>query len=282
MRSPRLAPAARSSTHGLALGLVLGLGACAQSSKVPGFENLGGADAGGGGAGASSQGGAGNGSQGGAGNGSQGGAGNGSQGGAGNGSQGGAGNGSQGGAGNGSQGGSAQGGQGGAGNGSQGGSAQGGQGGAGGSACNDLGPGEPNGTEATAVNLGQVTDCDEDGASVTGTLAGPSDADWYRYANEDVFGCSVDPTRAISAAGSIRICKFFECLNGEVPSFDCPGSTTASTSPAGRPGCCGDTGFDLGVECTNLGAGSDNTNVFIRVDSVQGQQCLNYTMDWHY
>src|SRR5262245_7680945 len=46
--------------------------------------------------------------------------------------------------------------------------------GAGGSppVCNDTGPGEPNDTEATATNLGDIDDCDSSALSVDGVLAG--------------------------------------------------------------------------------------------------------------
>ena len=61
-----------------------------------------------------------------------------------------------------------------------------------------------------------------------GGFAGGDDVDWYRYKASDST-CYVDPTRDISAAGSLRICKFFQCISGNTE-VTCPDGTIDASS----------------------------------------------------
>jgi hypothetical protein len=150
--------------------------------------------------------------------------------------------------------------------------------------CVDNGIGEPNESEATAYPLvsGAIEDCDGDGSTFAGTLA-PGDVDWITYEGSDVFGCVVDPTRAISQSQSgMRMCKFFQCISGDTE-VTCPSGTTSATSPGGRAGCCGTMGFGVsGLNCT--GTSSDDTDVYIRLDMPNGNAstCNDYTLAYHY
>src|SRR5205085_521194 len=105
-----------------------------------------------------------------------------------------------------------------------------------GSGCNDPGPGEPNDTMSQAYNLGEISDSDGDGGKVSGTMASPTDVDWYKFHGVDLFGNVVDPTRQVMSPG-VRICKYIQCDGGEPASFSCPGNTTADTQ-SGLSGCC--------------------------------------------
>ena len=139
---------------------------------------------------------------------------------------------------------------------------------------------EPNDSEADAMSLGTITDCDSSGSSLSGVLS-LGDEDWFTYIGDDVFGCLVDPEREIVTDGSLRICKFAECLNG-LPNTEitCPPGTQSAMSPAGRPGCCGSSGFKMGVfDCA--GTIDDDARIYIRID--QGvPQCTQYTLNYHY
>jgi hypothetical protein len=139
---------------------------------------------------------------------------------------------------------------------------------------------EPNDSEETAVFLGQINDCNWNGGSVDGVLSW-GDEDWFTYTGTDAFGCWVDPAREIVADADIRICKFAECLNGlENTELTCPPPTKSATSPAGRPGCCGTSDFQLSVyDCA--GTINDSANVYIRIDQ-GGEQCVEYTFNYHY
>lgn len=159
-----------------------------------------------------------------------------------------------------------------------GGASTGGAGGAGtgGAPSCDDGPGEPNDTIDEAFDLGSIEDCDDQSKVVLAVLADQNDVDWYRYAGSDAFGCVVDPTRGLSATGTLRLCAFFECANGG-PAVDCPDGTTQATAGA-LPGCCGDAAFAAGLDCS----GSDDAaNVYIRVDHA-GDTCEPYMITYHY
>jgi hypothetical protein len=137
---------------------------------------------------------------------------------------------------------------------------------------------EPNNTEAAAVALGSIDDCDGSGLSFSGVLA-DNDVDWYSYEAADVFGCSVDPTRNLSADGQARLCKYFECYVGPA-AVTCPAGTQEDTSPQGKPGCCGQGTVAPTLDCTDVI--SDDATVYLRIDKPSGFSCVNYSATFHY
>jgi hypothetical protein len=152
-----------------------------------------------------------------------------------------------------------------------------------GGGCVDIGLGEPNESETTAwaLKMSSIDDCDDSGDSITGVIA-PGDTDWFYYEGDDKTFCVVDPTRSLSQSQSgLRLCKYFECLNGNTE-VDCPGGTTAETSGEGRPGCCGTSGFDVDLNCA--GSLDEHAYVYIRLDQPGGDAstCNEYTLDYHY
>lgn len=189
----------------------------------------------------------------------------------------GGGGGDGGGTGDGGAGGSAASGGGQGGQGGGGGGGTGGQGG--GDVCDDIAPGEPNDTEATALFLGQITDDDDDGGLLSGILVDDSDADWFTYDGVDTLGYTVDPTRSNFPSGQLRLCLFAECVNGSAIDIACIDGSTAATSPDGRPGCCKDGPFSLSTfDCVSE---DDDTRVYIRVDQ-PASACLDYSILYHY
>jgi hypothetical protein len=151
-------------------------------------------------------------------------------------------------------------------------------------ACTDIGDGESNETEATAYQLTTqaITDCNSAGGSFSGTINGASDVDWYTYEGSDTFTCVVDPTRSVSTLETpVRICKYFECKVGQT-NVTCPSGTTAETSPDGRSGCCGTTGFSVDLDCTTTS--SDDAYVYVRIDqpSAPSGTCNHYSATYHY
>ncbi|MEJ7734062.1 MAG: hypothetical protein WKG00_33320 [Polyangiaceae bacterium] len=147
----------------------------------------------------------------------------------------------------------------------------------GGAPCADGDPAEPNESESSAFDLGGISDDDDAGSSRSGVLADLEDADWFKYKGDDTILNVVDPTREITTQGSLRLCKFVQCDDGN-PEVSCPGGTTPEMSPDGRSGCCGSGGFDLGLDCSGI---DDNAWVYIRVDSAV-PVCLDYTLAWHF
>lgn len=138
---------------------------------------------------------------------------------------------------------------------------------------------EDNNTEATAADLGMITDDDGDAVTITAVLEG-NEVDWFRYEGTDSFGSSVNPARNLITAGALRMCKFAECTNDLFATdVTCPEGTVATQSPGGRPGCCGDDSFELELGCS--GVIDDDATVYIRFD--QGlADCTQYTLEYHY
>jgi hypothetical protein len=148
--------------------------------------------------------------------------------------------------------------------------------------CFDDGEGEPaNDAEGGAVDLGTIDDCNWNGSAIVGTLDGADDVDWYVYTGDDVAGCSVEPQRTISMGA--RLCKFFECVSGDVE-FDCPNGTKAASSPQGLPGCCADEPGQA-IQMDDLNCTwtiDDDVVVYMRVDNPDGLACVSYGIDFHY
>jgi hypothetical protein len=137
------------------------------------------------------------------------------------------------------------------------------------------------GTEAAALNLGTISDCNGAGLNVAGVLGTPQEADYSRFSGEDDFGCAVDPTLTLTATDLLRACLFFECVT-DIDEFGCAPGTSASISPSGRFGCC-QTGLSLTLSpqtFTCQGTGED-ADVFIRLNSAAAA-CTSYTFNVHY
>ena len=151
-----------------------------------------------------------------------------------------------------------------------------------GQGCGDTGP-EPNETEQTAIDLGGIGDCDGDGESFSGMIDGNFDVDWYKFHGSDAsMFCSVDPSRTLTSSAPVRLCKFIQCDNAESNNFDCPGGTTAASSPDGRPGCCSSGNINFDLVCGGSQFNDDNAVVFIRIDNPDESMCPTYTVDYHY
>lgn len=154
----------------------------------------------------------------------------------------------------------------------------GGSAGAGGAPCDDQGAGEPNETEATAAFLETITDDDDTGGTLSGTLIGPGDIDWYWYSGVDIALYSVNPTRTFSD-GLGRVCKFAQCASGGATEVTCLDGATTAQSPTGRPGCCDIGTFGMEIDCP--GTSDDDATVYIRVDQ-SSSDCVAYSIDYHY
>ena len=147
-------------------------------------------------------------------------------------------------------------------------------GGTGGASCVDQGF-EPNETSATATEVGPgITSCDSTGKKVFAKLDGSSDVDWYTYAGKEV-SCLVDP--AVTLDVNAWVCMYFVCPGVSV---SCKGSSTSSSSGPG-PGCCSSTGGTLKAspDCTGT---NDSSQVYIRVDLSAKNECVPYSIDFHY
>jgi hypothetical protein len=175
----------------------------------------------------------------------------------------------------------------------EGGGANGGAGGSGGSLgvggmggmgtpCDkDLG----NTTEVKAKQLKEmpISDCDGDGGTVEGAIAG-SEVDWHYYIGKGKFGCITNPTVAIEPKESgLRVCQYYSCEGGaDITTVECPDGTTVDKTGGGRPGCCGSTGFTFkSVSCKNA---NKDGRVYIRIDKAKKESmtCESYKLSYHF
>lgn len=140
---------------------------------------------------------------------------------------------------------------------------------------------EANNTERTASDLGDFGSADDkEGTELTAVLDGSDDVDWFFYDGTDGNLSFVDPARELNTVGGLRLCKYVECDNGLLETdVTCPEGTAMATSPENRPGCCGDDGFEIELNCE--GVIGDDARVYMRVDQAQ-QECVQYTIDYHY
>jgi len=139
---------------------------------------------------------------------------------------------------------------------------------------------EDNNTEADAADLGMIGDDDDEAVTITAVLEG-DEVDWFTYLGQDNLLSSVNPSRDLTTAGALRMCKFVECVDIGVAATEvtCPEGTASAESPEGRPGCCGDDTFEIELNCD--GVVDDDARVWIRFD--QGlTDCTQFTLEYHY
>lgn len=135
---------------------------------------------------------------------------------------------------------------------------------------------EPNDFDSDATALGEISDDPADSLPIEGVLDGPDDADWFTYHGTDAVGSTVAPsTTLMLGGGSVEVCQFFTCDEGN-PQVICPPGT-AGAMEGFMNGCCAMQGFvfeDEGVECI---AGAFNTagTVYVRIQGAT-EQCIDY------
>jgi hypothetical protein len=138
---------------------------------------------------------------------------------------------------------------------------------------NDVEP--PGESEATPVDLGDITDNNDDFFQETGVLSGSNDVDWYSYHGKDTLGYVAEPTYTL-ISGEHRACLFVVCDNGGAAqtSIECPAGTDFAISPALRPGCCGAASFVLGdFGCPG---NDESVEMWLRVDKPAADVCSDY------
>ena len=138
-----------------------------------------------------------------------------------------------------------------------------------------------NDTDATARNLGQVSDCGGWLDVTDASLSPKSDVDWYVFNVTDGLGCSIIPeVKFTSNDSEYTACAYFECVDGtEEDEYTCDaaGTTKASDGPADAPrGCCG-TG-DIAIDHGCTGGTDDTARIHVKVFSDDNTTCGTYSM----
>ncbi len=140
---------------------------------------------------------------------------------------------------------------------------------------------EPNDTQATAFFLGTITDADDDGDSILGTLNPIEEEDWYSVAiTEDNPLATIDPR--LSWSVELTACVYYQCTQGTTE-VTC-NSGTADVAPNGALGCCsisGPSGTTQQIQPNCLGGIDDSGTAYFRALKTPVQtQCRPFILDW--
>lgn len=151
--------------------------------------------------------------------------------------------------------------------------------GTGGSTCEQLDYGQ-NDTQDTAFELQPISDCDDEGGTLEGTLA-PGDVDWFTFVTEDKTFCSVNPSFDVATSENVHLCVYFACEGGSGAEVKCPSNAEADDSPQGDPGCCSSSSpIELDLNCK--GTLNEAATVWIEVSWPGNSNCKDYVVDYHY
>ncbi len=139
----------------------------------------------------------------------------------------------------------------------------------------------PEDAEDTPVELGDISDDDDDFFEQGGVLSGATDVDWYHLHGADTFGHVAEPTLTLTA-GTQRSCLFLECDNGGVAltTVECPAGTDFAISPKLRPGCCGSATFTIkDIGCPGQ---DESMQMWARLDKPPADICSEYDFKIHF
>lgn len=138
--------------------------------------------------------------------------------------------------------------------------------------CTDT-AGEPNDSEATAEDLGTVSEAAP--LRTCGVLPG-ADIDWHAFAAPQ--GVAEVEVAAVEAAGA-RVCGYVVCAMG-LADITCPAGATEATSPEGAVGCCrdGSLTFPKGDLCPDAAATAVSVLVSVEDPGAAAGACLGYEL----
>ena len=139
----------------------------------------------------------------------------------------------------------------------------------------------PNESEDTPVELGNISDDDDDFLAQAGVLAGASDVDWFHLHGADTALHVSEPTLTI-LGGVQRSCVFLQCDEGGVAltSITCPEGTDLAITPQLRPGCCGAATFT--IKDFGCPGQDDSLEMWIRLDKLAVDMCSDYDFQFHF
>lgn len=144
---------------------------------------------------------------------------------------------------------------------------------------------EPHDSERDALVLMSITDDDNEEGLVKSILGGAGDVDWFTFTGSDFFGAYVLPTGDLEADMSLRLCIYVECMGTSTDAFTCHGSVD-DVSPELRRGCCvtgPDAAVAIDLYCGGDGPlGSEDAQVYLRVDQGYTDLCVHYDLAYHY
>ncbi len=133
-----------------------------------------------------------------------------------------------------------------------------------------------------AIDLGEFDD-GGGGDTIISQLSGSDDVDWWSYTCNDTALEELDPSRQITQAMPLRVCKFPDCVVGGNPTqFSCPPNATEESIDFGfLTGCCVTDGSSFNVDYNCPDSNDDSVIVYVRVDQAEeADVCVDYQIDF--
>jgi hypothetical protein len=149
--------------------------------------------------------------------------------------------------------------------------------------------GDPGGNESLATKLPDTDDCDNGMKTLTGTINGAVDVDYYKLSATDKgvsfshpIGCSLDTDFQAETAGT-ELCVFMKCKNTTKDAVTGCEQGTQKTSDIGMKGCCAAApGRAVPKwDCSGI-TDNDSADIFMRVRQINGDKCLPYKVSYRY
>ena len=146
---------------------------------------------------------------------------------------------------------------------------------------------EPNETSSAAATLPDASDCNTyPTGSITGTLYGPGDEDWYSYHLSDDLFCFIYPRSSLTvpAGANHDLCVYLTCDDGSTPSVSC--TAGSQSTDYGMNGCCstnaGDNPENVRIDHDCPGSGTDDSSqVYVRIFNAGAVfACDSYTLEY--
>ena len=154
-----------------------------------------------------------------------------------------------------------------------------------GDVCKD--DGDAASTPALAKKLPETDDCNQDMISVSGTMNGGVDTDYYSLSAVDKgisishpAGCKLDTAFETKTAGT-EICVFARCKNTTENTVNGCIEGKAATSENGWKGCCGTKALP-DLDCAGFGD-NDSSDFLIRIKSTTtDNKCTPYKFEYRF
>jgi hypothetical protein len=147
------------------------------------------------------------------------------------------------------------------------------------------------GAETLAKALPDTDDCNDDLLTLSGTVNGAVDVDFYKLSAKDKgislqhpFGCRLDTDFSIDAAGT-QLCVYVRCKNSAVDAVTGCAAGTPNTSSIGMKGCCAEAPGKAVPTWDCGGFPEDESSDFfieVQASAHDGQQCLPYSVSYRF
>ncbi len=142
--------------------------------------------------------------------------------------------------------------------------------------------GDPAPTAAGATQLPPISDCNNDMQSLTGTMKGAVDVDYYKLSASDDWGCSIDADFQAETAGT-ELCVFMRCKNSTVDAVTGCAQGVPAESETGLKGCCAAApGHAVPKWDCEGWTDNDSADIQFRVRQINGNKCLPYKVNYRF